>query len=143
MRFRIPLLPADLTAFCFHFFPLQLKRLLGLGADSAFRRLFSGISEPPLWIVRHFPRSCFYSRAEDQFVIMLQYEFKHVVIPGFRTKGYLAGRQFSFVNPLKNTDSERVFKVYRQACFHGSLSIRPKTASDLLCETSARRLPLQ
>ena len=33
--FRVPLLPAELTAFRFHGLPLQLERLLGLRADPA------------------------------------------------------------------------------------------------------------
>ena len=106
---------ADLTAFRFHFLPLQLKRLLGFRTDPAALRLLSGVPEPPFGIVCCLPCFRFHSGAEDQFVIMPQDEFPHVVILGFRAEGHFAYRQFSVVDTLKDADPEGIFKKHRQA----------------------------
>ena len=123
MRFRIPLLPAELTAFRLCFLPLQLERRLGPCADPASFRLLSRIPEPPFGIVGRLPCFHFYGGAENQFFIMPQDKLPYIIILGLRAKGHFAHRQFSVVNTLKDADPEGFFKEYRQACFHDSESV--------------------
>ena len=123
LRFRVPLLSADLSVFRLQFFPLQLERLLGLRADPSALRLLSDVPEPPLGIIRRLLRFRFDSGAENQFVIMPQDKLPYIINLGFRAKGHFAHRQFSVVNTLKDADPEGFFKEYRQACFHDSVSV--------------------
>ena len=115
LRFRVPLLSADLSVFRLQFFPLQLERLLGLRADPAALRLLSGIPETPLGIIRRLLRFRFDSGAEDQFVIMPQDKLLYIIILGLCAKGHFAYRQLSFVDTLKYANPEGVFKEYCQA----------------------------
>ena len=115
LRFRVPLLSADLSVFRLQFFPLQLERLLGLRADPSALRLLSDVPEPPLGIIRRLLRFRFDSGAENHSVIILQDEFPHIIILWLRTEGHFADGQFSIVDTLKNTYPERIFKEYRQA----------------------------
>ena len=121
LRFRVPLLSADLSVFRLQFFPLQLERLLGLRADPSALRLLSDVPEPPLGIIRRLLRFRFDSGAENHSVIILQDEFPHIIILWLRTEGHFADGQFSIVDTLKNTYPERIFKEYRQAYSHASL----------------------
>ena len=115
LRFRVPLLSADLSVFRLQFFPLQLERLLGLRADPAALRLLSDVPEPPLGIIRRLLRFRFDSGAEDQFVIMPQDKLLYIIILGLCAKGHFAYRQLSFVDTLKYANPEGVFKEYCQA----------------------------
>ena len=110
LRFRIPFFAVELTAFRLHFLPLQLERLLGFRADPASLRLLSDVPEPPFGIVCDLSHFCFYSRAENQFVIMPQDKFPYVIILGLCAKGHFADGKFSIIHTLKDANPEGIFK---------------------------------
>ena len=68
---RLSFLPADLSAFRFHLFPLFLKSLLGFRTDTGVLQLLSGISEPSFRIISRLPGFRFDGRTENQFIVVV------------------------------------------------------------------------
>ena len=116
--FRIPFLPADVSAFRFYLFPLSLKSLLGFRTYTGVHQMLSGISEPSFGIIRRLPGFYFDRRAENQFIIMIQDENRDIIIFRLRSKGHFTDRQLSIFDPFKDTNPEWFFEEHGQAFFH-------------------------
>ena len=85
---RLPFLPADLSAFRFHLFPLFLKSLLGFRTDTGVLQMFSGISAPSFGIISRLSGFRFDGRAESQFIVVVQDEIQDIIIFWLRSEGY-------------------------------------------------------
>ena len=116
--FRFSFLPADLPAFRFHFFPLSLKSLLGFRTNTDILQLPSRIPAPSLGIVSHLSYFSFDGWTENQFIVVVKDVIPDLIIFWLRPEGHFTDGQLSILDPFKDADPERIFKEYRQTCFH-------------------------
>ena len=118
LGFRLPFLPADLSALLFHIFPLSLKSLLGFRTDTGILQMLPGISASSFGIVGRLSGLYFDGWTENQFIVVVQDVILDFIIFWLCSEGHFTGGQLSILNTFKDTHPKWILEEHGQTCFH-------------------------